>query len=132
MEPRIHRAIRLMTVDLGREVSLNELAQALNLSASRLRHLFKDETGVTPAQYLKARRMQRAKELLEATFLNVKEVMLKVGVKDKSSFVRDFKKFYGLSPSRYRFQYRDFTRREGHDSYAGAFERLLRDLKAGA
>ena len=105
MEPRIHRAIRLMTVDLGREVSLNELAQALNLSTSRLRHLFKEKTGVTPAQYLKARRMQRAKELLEATFLNVKEVMLKVGVKDKSSFVRDFKKFYGLSPSRYRFQY---------------------------
>ena len=94
-----------MTVDLGREVSLNELAQSLNLSTSRLRHLFKDETGVSPAQYLKLQRMQRAKELLEATFLNVKEVMLQVGVKDKSSFVRDFKKLYGLSPSRYRVQY---------------------------
>jgi len=105
MEPRIHRAICLMTVDLGHEVSLNELAQALNLSTSRLRHLFKDEMGVSPAQYLKLQRMQRAKELLEATFLNVKEVMLQVGVKDKSSFVRDFKKLYGLSPSRYRVQY---------------------------
>ena len=115
MEPRIHRAIRLMTVDLGREVSLNELAQSLNLSASRLRHLFKDETGVSPLQYLKLQRMQRAKELLEATFLNVKEVMLKVGVKDKSSFVRDFKKVYGLSPSRYRSQYLIARQKRIHD-----------------
>jgi transcriptional regulator GlxA family with amidase domain len=104
-----------MTVDLGREVSLNELAQAVNLSASRLRHLFKDETGVSPAQYLKLQRMQRAKELLEATFLNVKEVMLQVGVKDKSSFVRDFKKLYGLSPSKYRVQYLTAGQKRIHD-----------------
>jgi AraC family transcriptional regulator, arabinose operon regulatory protein len=115
MEPRIHKAICLMTVDLGREVSLNELAQALNLSASRLRHLFKYETGVSPLQYLKLQRMQRAKELLEATFLNVKEVMLQVGVKDKSSFVRDFKKLYGLSPSRYRVQYLIAKQKRFHD-----------------
>lgn len=105
MEPRIHRAIRLMTVDLRREMSLDELARSLNLSASRLRHLFKDETGLSPVQYLKAQRMERAKELLETTFLSVKEVMLQVGVKDKSHFIRGFKKVYGLSPSQYRTRY---------------------------
>ena len=102
MEPRIQRAIRLMTVDLRRELSLNELAQSVNLSESRLRHLFKAETGVSPIQYLKAQRMQKAQKLLETTFLSVKEVMLKVGVKDKSHFIRDFKKASGFSPSRYR------------------------------
>jgi transcriptional regulator GlxA family with amidase domain len=105
MEPRIHRAIRLMTVDLRRNIPLNELAQSLNLSESRLRHLFKKETGVSPVQYLKAQRMQRAQKLLETTFLNVKEVMLRVGVKDKSHFIRDFKKEFGLSPTQYRAQY---------------------------
>jgi two-component system response regulator YesN len=49
--------------------------------------------------------MQKARELLENTFLTVKEIMLRVGVKDKSHLTRDFKKVYGLSPSNYRSQY---------------------------
>jgi AraC family transcriptional regulator, arabinose operon regulatory protein len=105
MEPRIYRAIRLMTDNLCREISLDELAQSLNLSASRLRHLFKDETGLSPVQYLKAQRMQKAKTLLETTFLNLKEVMYQVGFTDRSHFVRDFKKAYGLAPLQYRNQH---------------------------
>ena len=113
MEPRIHRTILLMTVDLRREIQLDELARSLNLSASRLRHLFKKEMGVSPVQYLKAQRMLKARELLESTFLNVKEVMLKVGVKDKSHFIRDFKKTFGLSPSLYRVQYLAAKQKDG-------------------
>lgn len=105
MEPRIHRAINLMTADLRREIQIDKLAHTLNLSASRLCHLFKEETGLSPMQYLKAQRMQKAQELLQTTFLNVKEVLLKVGVKDESHFLRDFKKKFGLSPSQYRVQY---------------------------
>jgi AraC family transcriptional regulator, arabinose operon regulatory protein len=104
MEPRIYRAIRLMTADLRLEISLDELAKSLNLSASRLRHLFKDETGLSPVQYLKAQRMQKAKTLLETTFLNLKEVMYQSGFTDRSHFVRDFKKAYGLPPLQYRNQ----------------------------
>jgi transcriptional regulator GlxA family with amidase domain len=105
MEPRIHRIIHLMTVDLRQELPLNELAHSLNLSESRLRHLFKKEMGISPVQYLKAQRMQKAKELLEKTYLNVKEVMLRVGISDQSHFVKDFKKIYGFSPAKYRSQH---------------------------
>jgi transcriptional regulator GlxA family with amidase domain len=94
-----------MTTDLGRELSPGELAQSINLSASRLRHLFKDETGASLAQYLKTQRMRKAKQLLETTFLNVQEIMLQVGIKDKSHFVKDFKKANGLAPLQYRTQY---------------------------
>jgi AraC-like DNA-binding protein len=90
-----------------------ELAQAVNLSPSRLRHLFKDQTGLSLTQYLKVQRMQKAKELLETTFLSVKEVMLRVGFKDKSNFSQAFKKLYGLSPVKYRSQY--FERNERDD-----------------
>lgn len=81
---------------------LEEFAQAVNLSQARLRYLFKAETGVTPAQYLKSLRMRKAKELLEETFLNVKQIMLQVGVKDQSHFVRDFRDLYGHTPTEYR------------------------------
>jgi AraC-like DNA-binding protein len=94
-----------MTRDLSREVSLNDVAQSLNLSASRLRHLFKAEMGLSPARYLKARRLKEAKELLETSFLNVKQVMLKVGYNHRAHFVGEFKKSYGLSPSQYRVQF---------------------------
>ena len=104
MEPRIHKAMRLMTADLRREIQFDALARSVNLSPSRLRHLFKDETGISPVQYLKAQRMQKAKTLLETTFLNLKEVMHQAGFTDRSHFARDFKKTYGLPPLQYRNQ----------------------------
>ena len=94
--------IALMEDNLNRDLSFEEMAQAMNLSASRLRHLFKAETGESTVQYLKALRMKKAKELIETTFLSMKQVMGHIGMKDKSHFARDFKKTYGLTPSQYR------------------------------
>lgn len=105
MEPRIYRVINLITSNLEREIPLNELAQSVNLSDSRLRHLFKAETGKSPAQYLKAHRLEKARLLLEGTFLNLKEVMHQAGFVDRSHFMRDFKKAYGLAPLQHRKQH---------------------------
>lgn len=102
MDTRLRQAARLLSEDLSRPLDLEALARSLNLSPSRLRSLFRDETGETPAQYLKRLRLQRAEELLTQTFLSLKEVMLRVGIADESHFVRDFRKTYGLSPMRYR------------------------------
>jgi transcriptional regulator GlxA family with amidase domain len=79
-----------------------KLAQLVNLSTSRLRHLFKAETGTTPAQYLKSIRMREAQKLLMTTFLSVKQIMNRVGITDESYFGHEFRKSYGLSPSKYR------------------------------
>lgn len=57
---------------------------------------------MTPAQYLKSLRMQRAKQLIDSTFLNTKEIMRRVGMKDESHFVREFKRVYGLPPGSYK------------------------------
>lgn len=90
---------------LHRELLLSEMARAVNLSPSRLRHLFKDETGMTPVQYHKALRVRMARELLETTFLSMKEIMQRVGMKDKNHFARDFKKVHGVTPAKYRADY---------------------------
>ena len=88
-----------------RGLHLRDLARAVNLSTSRLRHLFKEHIGQTLFQYLLLTRMQQAKVLLETTPLRVKEVMTRVGISDDSHFTRDFKRFYGLAPSKYRNRY---------------------------
>lgn len=105
MEPRIYKVVHLMLVDLNREVSVDDLAQLVNLSPSRLRHLFKEETGVSPAQYLKSHRLLKAQQLLETTLLSLKEIMHRAGFRDRSHFMRDFKKAYGLPPLQYRNQH---------------------------
>jgi transcriptional regulator GlxA family with amidase domain len=46
--------------------------------------------------------MERARSLLETTFLSLKQIMIEVGLRDKSHFVRDFKITYGLPPARFR------------------------------
>lgn len=106
MDQRVQKAIRLMQEDLRRKFIPGEIAAAVNLSLAHLRYLFKTETGMSPAQYLRSLRMQEAGRLLRTTFLSVKEVMHRIGVNDESHFTRDFKKVYGLTPAQYRARHR--------------------------
>jgi AraC-like DNA-binding protein len=107
MEHRVRQAIALAEETLHKGWSPAKLAASVNLSPSRLHQLFKEETGMPPARYLRQLRMRRAKGLLETTHLSVKQVMAGVGVNDESHFVRDFKKTCGLTPARYRERFRN-------------------------
>jgi len=102
MDQRILHVITLMQRDLQTELSLDKMARSVHLSPWHLCRLFKAETGLPPARYLKILRMQQAKALLETTFLNVKEIMNKIGLNDESHFVRDFKAIYGSTPGQHR------------------------------
>src|SRR5689334_21283038 len=78
------------------------LAALVNLSPSRFRHLFKQETGKGPAQYLKEFRLRKAEKMLRTTFLSVKQVLKHVGLGSNAHFVHDFRKQYGMTPTAYR------------------------------
>ena len=101
-DPRIGWAIAHIEDTLQQPLRINEMAQAVNLSASRFTRLFRAATGLSPARYIQIRRLERAKVLIERTFLTIKEVMGKVGYNDPSHFTRDFSREYGVSPSRLR------------------------------
>ena len=102
MDRRVHIVRAAIEADFRRPCKTEELARLVNLSTSRLRHLFKAETGTTPAQYLKSIRMREAQRLLLTTFLSVKEIMNRVGITDESYFGHEFRKMYGLAPSKFR------------------------------
>ncbi|MFN2482857.1 MAG: helix-turn-helix domain-containing protein [Pyrinomonadaceae bacterium] len=102
MDPRVQTVISLMKERLHQGCSANSLASHVNLSPSRLHQVFKVETGLPPARFLRRLRMEQSRELLETSYLSVKEVMARVGVADGSHFVRDFKKTFGCSPAKYR------------------------------
>ena len=104
MDKRVAGVIELMRERSDRGASPAALAHAVNLSPSRLHELFKRETGTSPAKYLKALRLEHARELLETSFLSVKEIRARVGERDGSHFTRDFKRAFGVTPTQYRAQ----------------------------
>ena len=104
MRRKVEVVLSLIAENSSHQPSLEELAQAVNLSPSRLRHLFKEVTGVSLTQHLKLNKMREARELLETTLLSIKEIMHIVNVQDRSHFSRDFKRCYGLTPKQYREQ----------------------------
>ena len=105
MYRKVEIVLSLISEDLSHTPSMGELARAVNLSPSRLRHLFKEATGISLSQHLKLHKMSEAKELLETTLLSIKEIMHIVSVRDRSHFSRDFKRLYGMTPKEYREQH---------------------------
>jgi AraC-like DNA-binding protein len=105
MDQRVQNIITLIENNFAEHLSEADLARAVNLSSWGLCHLFKGETGKAPLQYLRTVRMEKARSLLETTFLSVKQIMRLVGLRDESHFVRDFRCTYGLSPAAYRARY---------------------------
>jgi transcriptional regulator GlxA family with amidase domain len=78
------------------------IARSLNLSTSRLRHLFTTEAGISPTHYVRLVRLQQARRLMLQSFLTVKEVMGHSGFTDISHFVREYKRVFGETPSQTR------------------------------
>lgn len=87
-------------------ITVRDLAAAAGLSVSQLARLFRAALGMTPAAYLHAQRMGRARVLIERTSLSVGEVMAQVGLSDPSHFAKDFRRAHGFSPRNLRQQLR--------------------------
>jgi transcriptional regulator GlxA family with amidase domain len=101
-DPRMDAAIAYIEDRLQQPLRVSDMAQIVNLSPSRFTRLFRAATGASPARYIQVRRLERARLLIERTFLSVKEVMHNVGYNDPSHFTRDFAREYGVPPSRLR------------------------------
>lgn len=78
------------------------MAKKVYLSESRLRVLFKAQTGLTPTQYLRKIKMESAADMLRNTYRRVTEIASRLGASSDSRFARDFKKVYGMTPTKYR------------------------------
>ena len=102
MDRRIELVISKMKTETASPWDTPALAALVNLSPSRFRHLFKQETGTSPGQYLKDFRMRKAEWMLRTTFLSVKQVLKQVGLRSNTHFVNDFRKLHGMTPTAYR------------------------------
>jgi len=101
-DPRIRFAIALMERQRAEPLSIVELARAVNLSPAHFTELFRREVGQSPARVWRELRLDHARDLLQTSFLSVKQVMAASGWNDPSHFCREFKRRHGRSPQAFR------------------------------
>lgn len=84
------------------DLSQVQVADRFRISNYTLSRLFKNQVGVGFAEYLTAKRLECAKELLLTTSYSVKEVAAMAGFASENYFSRTFKLYEGVSPSAFR------------------------------
>ena len=100
--PMIMRAKDFIEKNQGEDLSLANVARAVNTSTFYFCKMFKKATGLTFTEYLGRVRVEKAKSLLLNPHTRVSEVAFEVGFQSLSQFNRVFKRITGLSPTEYR------------------------------
>lgn len=99
MDPRVEETIKLISQHYRKPFNVQELADRVNLSASRFAHLFKTQTGESVMEMLNKIRLRQSKKLLETTTLSIAEIAEEVGFNHPFYFSRQFAAFYGSPPA---------------------------------
>ncbi len=97
---RISRAIEWLNNHYAEPLSIENLAQMINLSTSALHHRFKSVTAMSPLQYQKQLRLQEARPLLLLENSDVSSIGYKMGYESPSQFSREYSRLFGASPSK--------------------------------
>lgn len=98
----VDNAILHMQEHINDNITLNELSQHYNYSASRFSSIFKQKTGHSPIDYFNQMKMQKASQQLDFTNRSVKDIAMSMGFDDPYYFSKRFKKITGMSPRKYR------------------------------
>jgi AraC family transcriptional regulator of arabinose operon len=102
LDARVRAATEFLLQNLRETVPLDALARTVGLSVSRLSHLFRQQVGLTPQQFVERERITRAKQLLELTSRTVAAIAGEVGYENPFYFTLRFKRHTGLSPTEWR------------------------------
>lgn len=84
------------------EITLKTLADLSSYSEYYISKRFKKETGITPAEYIRRRRLERAKFLLRTTRMDVQQISERLRFGSHSYFADLFRREFGVSPTQWR------------------------------
>src|SRR5262249_56317116 len=100
---RLRTVVEFIEEHLDARPTLEQMAALVRLNPYHFARQFRAATGLPPHQYVIARRVERARHLLQAaTDLSLAEVALRPGFSDQSQFSRHFKRLVGVTPGRFR------------------------------
>ncbi|MGN9910230.1 AraC family transcriptional regulator [Phytohabitans sp. LJ34] len=102
IEKAVHRVIKIMHENLSEQITVEDMARTAMFSKFHFTRIFQRVTGISPGRFLSALRIQRAKQLLLATSLNVADISHEVGYASVGTFSTRFSASVGVSPIRFR------------------------------
>lgn len=98
----VSKIIQYLSEHIGDKVTQEEIMKEFSLNRNRLNELFIRETSMTCLNYLVKMRVNLAQIMLAETALQIGEIAARVGYADSNYFIKVFKKFTGVTPSKYR------------------------------
>lgn len=99
---RVSLAKTWMDCNLDKNLELQTLSQISAMSPFHFLRSFKGIYNKSPYQYIKQKRIEKAKFLLHDTNYSIDDILMEIGLENKSSFLRCFKKSTGFTTSQYR------------------------------
>ena len=102
---RMKQMLRYIEEHFAEEVTVAKIADSVALSESACLRSFRQFLGITPIQYLKQFRVEKAAELLRSTRLKTGEIGLECGFSDGSYFIRTFREIKHCTPREYRTRF---------------------------
>ncbi|WP_141501139.1 helix-turn-helix domain-containing protein [Paenibacillus luteus] len=106
LDSRVKEILDILSEHYTEDFLVEDLANKVCLSPSRLSHLFKEQVGDSIIETLMKYRLKQAEKLLQYTMRPITEIALGVGFNSSDYFTRQFTSFYGINPSQYRKQHR--------------------------
>ncbi len=103
-QPMVEQVSEYIDSHIGETITVEELAEYVHMSKYHFLRKFKELTGVTVHAFVTNKRLIRACELLREN-MSITQVCTSVGFTDYSSFLRNFKSAFGVSPGKYAALY---------------------------
>lgn len=100
----VDAAIHYMKENIGKKLSIAEIANHTGYSVSHFSSLFNNRTGHSPVNYFNLLKIQHACHLIDHTDIKINQVCYKVGIEDCYYFSRLFSKIMGIPPTAYKKQ----------------------------
>ena len=110
---RLRRIKEFIDAKIEDDLTLCEMAQAVELSTAYFSRMFRKSTGETPHQFLLRRRLEHAKKMLRSADERVLDVAVACGFKSQQHFAQVFRHVCRVTPTEYR---RDFLNDEMTDA----------------
>ena len=102
---RMKRMLRYVEEHYAEELTVEKIAACVALSESACLRSFRQLLGITPIQYVKQFRVEKAAELLRSTRLKTGEIGLECGFSDGSYFIKTFREIKHCTPREYRTKF---------------------------
>lgn len=102
---QVKRVADFVLADLGRDLTLEAMAEQVGFSPYHFARLFRQTTGESPHQFVLRQRIEKAQSLLRETDAPLADIALESGFANQSHLTRIFKRYLGLTPKAYRLSF---------------------------